>query len=138
MKDTAIRATIALASLVAGAIHFKVVPEHLEEFALFGAFFIALGAFQVLWAGAVMWKPNNLVLWSGVLVNLATIAIWIVSRTAGLPIGPEAGEAEAIGVLDAVSTALEAVVVLGGAYLLSTAGAAEPRRQPAWERERAA
>jgi hypothetical protein len=127
MNGIPMRVTLAAASIAAGVIHFLVTPDHFEEFALFGAFFLALGAFQVLWAGAVLAKPNTIVLLAGVLVSVAVIAIWIVSRTAGLPIGPEAGEPEAVGFLDILSTVLEALVVVVGTYLLITKPESERR-----------
>lgn len=44
-------------------------------------------------------------------VKVITVGIWIWSRTAGLPIGPEAGEPEAIGADDLLATVLEALLV---------------------------
>ena len=55
--------------------------------------------------------------------NAAVVLVWAVSRTAGLPIGPEVWHPEAISALDVVATALEAGLVLGGSILL-----AAPRR----------
>jgi predicted branched-subunit amino acid permease len=39
--------------------------------------------------------------------------MWVVSRTAGLLLGPEAGRAEAVGTADVVATALEVAIVAG-------------------------
>jgi hypothetical protein len=119
MTSTVLRATLALASVGAGVIHFMVTGEHFEEYVPFGVFFLALAIFQVVWAGAVWARPNAFILWSGVLVSAFTIGVWILSRTAGLPIGPEVGEAEAFGLLDTLASALEAMIVLVGAYLLT-------------------
>ena len=44
--------------------------------------------------------------------------MWIVSRTGGVPLGPEAGEREAIGFADVVATAFELAIVMGPALAL--------------------
>jgi hypothetical protein len=51
------------------------------------------------------------VLVAGTIVTIGIVAVWLVSRTAGLPIGPRAGEAEQIGVGDAFATMIELVFV---------------------------
>jgi hypothetical protein len=136
MKRWAIPVVLALASAGAGAIHLKVVPEHLEEFTPFGVGFIALGVFQLLWAAAVLIRPTMLVLAIGLIVSALTIGVWVVSRTVGLPFGPEAGEPEAIGTLDVLSTALEGLVVLGAGYLmLRPAGEKQPAAVPAYRQQ---
>jgi hypothetical protein len=114
-----VRWPIGLLSLVAAVIHFAVTAEHFEEFVLFGVFFLVLAAFQLVWGVVVPQRLSPLVLWVGLVVNLGVIVIWVVSRTSGLPVGPEAGEAEEIGLLDGVSTAAEALIVLGSAWLLT-------------------
>jgi hypothetical protein len=134
MKNTPIRVILALASAGAGVIHFLVTPEHFEEFLLFGLFFLVLGAFQVLWAGGMLAKPNTFVLLAGVVVSAVVIGIWVLSRTAGLPMGPEAGEAEAAALPDILSTVLEGVIVLGGTYLL-LGRAGRTAEEPAWSTE---
>src|SRR3954453_13634854 len=79
---------IALASVLAGAIHLAVAPEHLEEWWLYGAFFVVTGLFQLAYAAPVLRRPTPLVVLTGILVNLAIVLIWVVSRTTGLPITP--------------------------------------------------
>jgi hypothetical protein len=114
-----VRWPLGLLSLLAAVIHFAVTPEHFEEYVLFGVFFVVLAAFQFLWGVVMPQRPSPGVLWLGLVVNLGVIAIWVVSRTWGLPIGPEAGEAEEVGLLDGLSTAAEALIVLGSAWLLA-------------------
>src|SRR5215204_3734622 len=62
--------------------------------------------------------PRDLDLAVGLVVNAAVVAIWIVSRTAGLPIGPEPGTAEPAAFLDVLSTILEIGIVVVTAALL--------------------
>ena len=140
MKGILIRVLIGLASAGAGIIHLMVVQEHLEEFTPFGIGFLVLGLFQLVWAVTVMVKANPPILAVGLVVSALTIGAWILSRTVGLPIGPEAGEPEAIGMLDVMATVLEGVIVLGAAYLLARREWAEerPAEVPAYGQRRAA
>jgi hypothetical protein len=45
-------------------------------------------------------------------MNAAVIGLWLVTRTTGLPVGPEPWEAEAVGTADLLCSGLEAVVVV--------------------------
>jgi hypothetical protein len=121
---TALAAIAAGLSLGAAAIHFAVAQEHFAEYFLFGLFFVALGWFQAIWAQVYMLRRNRSIAWIAIAVNLATVAIWIMSRTVGLPIGAEPWEPEAIGGLDLVSTIFELLLV---GVLLPTVA---PRRFP--------
>src|SRR5690242_7183346 len=90
--------------LISAVIHVVVAPEHFHEYVVFGALFVASAVLQVLWALAASWRPSPAVLAGGIALNLGIAAVWVWSRTAGLPIGPEAGSAEAVGALDVLST----------------------------------
>jgi hypothetical protein len=57
-------------------------------------------------------------------VNALVVITWIVSRTVGVPVGPEAGEAESIGLPDALATSFEALLVAVAAALALRPGAA--------------
>jgi hypothetical protein len=109
-----------LASLSAGAaaIHFAVIFEHFAEYALYGAFFLVISWAQLIWAAVVLWRPSRLWLWLGVAGNVLVIAVYVASRTAGLPIGPDLGHPEPVGGLDMVSVVLEFALVAGCAALL--------------------
>jgi hypothetical protein len=119
----------ALFSAGAAAIHFAVIADHLEEWWVFGLFFAASGVAQLVWAALVVASPSRLVIGVGVFGNAAVVALWIVTRTAGSPIGPDAGMPESVGVADAVATAFELGVIVAGGWL---AGAvrADRRRAP--------
>jgi hypothetical protein len=45
-------------------------------------------------------------------VNAAAVALWVVSRTSGFPVGPHANQSEAITLVDGATAAAEALVVL--------------------------
>jgi hypothetical protein len=101
----------------AGAIHAVAAGEHVAAGSLVVALFALAASAQFAWGLAVYLRPGRGLLWAGVVINLAIVAVWIASRSAGLPIGEHPGSAEPIGLLDSVATADE--LVLAG--LASTA-----------------
>jgi hypothetical protein len=114
----ALRLGIALASAGAATIHFAVIAQHLEEYWLFGAFFIGVAIAQLAWAMVVLIRPSRAVYLVGCVGNAVVAATWVVSRTTGLPLGPESGEPESVGIADAVATAFEVVIAAGAVLLL--------------------
>ena len=123
-------ARVAAAALTAGAgaIHLAVVPDHLREYLLFGIFFAVVGAVQLGAAVALLRPTRRLAV--GVATGQALlVALWLVSRTTGLPIGPQPWTPEEIGVADVACVGLEllAVAVLGVA---ARARAAAPTAAP--------
>lgn len=102
---------LAVMSLAAAGIHFAVIGEHFEEYVLFGVFFALVAWFQALWALGVVVAPTRWTLAVGFIGNAAIACVWFVSRTAGVPIGPEPGIAEPAGLLDVLSTVLELLIV---------------------------
>lgn len=121
--------TTALLVLGSAAIHFAVVPEHLREYVPFGLFFIAAGTAQVALATAILVAPNRRLLLAGSAGTAAIIALWAVSRTTGLPIGPSPGRPEAIGFNDLVCTTMEGI----SALLLARLATRTPRPpRPLW------
>jgi hypothetical protein len=109
-------------SLGAAAIHFAVVPEHFEEWWAFGLFFVTVGWFQALWPMAYLVQPSRQLVWLGIGVNLATVFVWVWSRTAGLPFGPEAGIVENVGSRDLLASVFELVLVAGLLVTLAPGG----------------
>ena len=102
----------AVLSVAAGGIHATVAEEHAREHWAFGVFFVAVAAFQLLWSLGVLTRPSRRLFLLGAAVNLGVVAVWLVSRVVGVPLGPDAGEAEAAGFVDSLATAYEVGVVL--------------------------
>lgn len=121
------RLHLAALSLVAGSIHAVVAVPHFAEYWGFGSFFLALGTFQLAWGVQVYRRPSAGLYRIGAVASLAVIALWIASRTVGLPLGPEPGAAESVGPLDALASAIEVAIALLCASFL---GRALP--VPAW------
>lgn len=102
---------LAVLSAAAGAIHLSVAAPHFDYYWLHGAFFVTLGLAQVAWAGLVLAAPTKLVYAAGAIGNALIIGTWVVSRTMGVPFGPEPWVPEHIGVVDAMATAFEVLIV---------------------------
>ena len=110
---------LAGGSFAVGVIHAGVCPEHFREATLFGLFFAAVAVAQLLWAATVIRRVSRSVLTTGIALQLSAAAVWLASRTTGLPVGPERWHREGIGVLDVVSTLIEVVVALGAIRMLA-------------------
>lgn len=107
----ALNVAAAMLALGAAAIHAAVTPGHLREYAPFGLGFAALAVVQVAVAMAAISGQLRRIQWPVLIVTLAVIGVWVVSRTLGLPIGPEAWHAEPIGLADSVATLFEVALV---------------------------
>jgi hypothetical protein len=115
------RLVLAAGLVGAAAIHAAVIPEHLDEWWAAGLFFVALSLAEVGSATALLvhgraWRTTGLR--AAVLVSAGPLVVWTVSRTVGLPFGPEAGEPEAVGVADVLSCLLELTTLVLALALL--------------------
>lgn len=114
---TFVRWTTATLAIAAGVIHLAQIGPHNDEDPLFGIFFLVVGVLQLA-GGAYLLYPFGAkrlrlaVAWFGVAGSLATIAIWAISRTLGLPFGAEPGAAETVGLADAAADLFELFTAL--------------------------
>jgi hypothetical protein len=99
-------------SWAAGLIHIAAAVAHLDEYALYAVFFEILAVAQFAWGVAVYRAPSRTLLGAGAVVSVLVVVLWIISRTAGLPVGPEPWHAEAVGPLDALASADELILAL--------------------------
>ena len=78
--------------------------------------------FQALWPVAYLLQPSRQLVWLGIGVNVATLFVWIWSRTAGLPFGPEPGIVESVGPRDLLASVFELALVAGLLATLAPVG----------------
>ena len=107
----------AIASLGAAIIHFAVVPAHWQEWPPAGLFFVAIALFQLIWARVVLARTTPPVLAAGIIVNVGALALWALSRTAGAPFGPHAGEPEVVQGADLCALLLQIYVAMGAGWV---------------------
>ena len=127
----ALRLALAAAAIGAGVIHLSVASEHLAEYVPLGIGFVAAGVLQLGWGVAIALRDSRALLYGGAAGSLLFLAVYAMSRTVGLPLGPEAFEPEALGTADLLCCALEIPVALG-AYALARRPAALRGRLRAW------
>jgi hypothetical protein len=113
---------LRLAALIVGftaAIHISAGVEHLKEWWVFAIVFLIAASLQAVWSVAVWRRSSRRLLLFGLALNLGIAIVWAISRTTGLPVGPEALTPESVGFVDAQSTVNELLgCVLIGSCLL--------------------
>jgi len=104
---------VVLFSAAAGFIHALVTPEHFEEGLAVGLFMLAVTVAQMAVVVAGLNRPSRALWAATAAVNVGVLAIWLLSRTTGLPVGPTAGSVEPMGFLDMTCAVYEAALVVG-------------------------
>jgi hypothetical protein len=110
--STTVRWLAAVLSATVGAVHFGYAPHHLSEDWAHGWFFLLLGAYELTFAVLIVTRPRRWLWASALVVGVGSVAVWVVSRTVGLPFGPEALRTEEASAPDIVCTVISAAVVL--------------------------
>lgn len=113
-SDSLPHGALALAGLAgtAGVIHFVATIEHIGSEWDLAVFFALVGAGQVTVGWRIyreVYGVRLLTLAAG--VNLVVALLWIWSRTAGMPFGPESDGVVKVGAGDAIATLLELAFV---------------------------
>jgi hypothetical protein len=105
-------------SLIAGAIHAVAATDHFGEHWSHGSVLLAIAVAQLGWGAWAYAAPSRATFRTGIGLAGGVAVLWLVSRTVGLPVGPETWQPEAAGVADVAATALEALIaVMCAAFL---------------------
>jgi hypothetical protein len=124
---TAVEELVLVAGVLVFAssvIHSVVTADHFDYYWLFGVFFAVVTLAQACWAALIYRQPLNerLLRW-GAVGNALLIVVWAVSRTVGVPLGPQPWQPEPVASIDVLSTLDElAAVVLVTLALASLRG----------------
>jgi predicted branched-subunit amino acid permease len=102
------RCWAGFASLGAGLVHAAVIRDHTGGHAVF---FAAVAAGQLSWGLAALARDRMPAPRWVAGATLAVLAVWVISRTAGIPVGSP----EDVGAADLGAAALELVVLVAGA-----------------------
>lgn len=117
-----LRTVLVMSAAALAVVHLGEAPAHFSEHVTSGLFFVGVAAYQLWWAATMAVRPSRSVLLAAA-GNLGVVVVWVLSRTAGIPLVPGGDDVEAIGYPDVVALALEGVVVYGAmALLLSESG----------------
>lgn len=106
-----------VASAAAAGVHAAMAPAHLRPAPAIGAFFVVAAVGQLAWVAAVLHRPDRELLRWGIVLNLGLVALWLLTRTWGLPLGLVPGP-EPVGPWDLAAATWELVVVAACAALL--------------------
>ncbi len=118
---------MAVSSVSAALIHLAVMPSHFRQSVWYGSFFLGAALGQVYFASMVLSKPSRRWVMAGVAGSTLVVALWLITRIVGVPIGPDNGATEPFGLLDILASVAEiATAVFGGLALHSWSG------RPAW------
>ena len=121
--------------LASSLIHAAMIAIHFEEYWLFGICFAVAAVAQALWTAQVYkHRLDRRLLVAGAAGNAALIVVWALSRTVGMPIGPDAWQAEAISAVDVLSTIDELFAVILIGYVLRLMGTSNPSISPVLQR----
>jgi hypothetical protein len=112
----------AALSITAALLHVWMMPMHFLEWWGYGAFFLGTALCQAA-CGILLLRVTGRVLpVLGILVNGALVVLYVVTRTAGVPIfGPMVGVVEPLGFVDLLATIIELALISTLAALLDGA-----------------
>ena len=130
-----LRSWVAILSLVASLLNVLAATEIMNEWWLYGALFFLIAGFEAFYLFILLFAPwqyddtgarrpelesQGLVFYVLGIVGLAaTIALYIATRTTGLPVlGPSAQAFHAIRPLDLLTRAVEALLIVLVARLI--------------------
>lgn len=110
----------AIGLFLAGSIHAIVFPHRLHVYVPYGLLFAVLAVTQLLLAVAVVRRPVTETVGYVALLSAWIVALWLVSRTTGLPIGPSPWRPAGYGVPEVVASCAELVTAAGCFIVLWT------------------
>lgn len=120
-------------SIAASVVHGALVSSHADEWWLYGTFFMLASAAQGIYGFAILgshmvngspiserWplRYRRAFYLAGMVGNALLVGMYVLSRTVGVPLGPEAGEVEGWDVLGVLTKAMELAVIATLAVLL--------------------
>jgi hypothetical protein len=128
--EIVVRVGAAAALLGSAVVHSSVIAEHNGAWPLAGVFFLSLQTVETMLALAVIFYWSFTTAAAVVVTSVGTVAVWLVSRTAGMPFGPaEFRSPEAVGTPDLACFVLE---LAAAALVIPWALRRLPARRSSW------
>ncbi len=94
-----------------GLLHVIAGQDHFQEWWGYGVFFLVVSLCQFVGGAMLLFKSGRGLYWAGIAGTVVVLAVWTVSRTVGVHIGPDSAAPEPIGLLDALCGGLEVALV---------------------------
>jgi hypothetical protein len=89
------------------AIHLAVIPDHMDHWPVASAFFLALAMAEIACGVLLLGRAGLSVLVAVTAAAVVPLALWVWSRTSGLPFGPNSSVPEPVGLADVAAGLLE-------------------------------
>jgi hypothetical protein len=122
---------VGVCVIVSGSAHGLVTQEHFQEWWGYGVFFlvtaiclIGFGLALVTDAMDPRYMPGDvhrirrLMYALGAIGNASVVGLYVLTRTAGIPLGPGSGSVESVSLVDVVAKTAELLAVAGLVVLL--------------------
>lgn len=119
----------AVATILAGAIHLIIVPEHWGHAPAHGLFFLIVGFLQIVWGIAVWRKPSTRLYYVGVVMAGWLIVLYVLTRVFPAPFGHGP---EGVHAIDVACKLCEAVGMLTLGILIFQGAILNAGRTIAW------
>jgi hypothetical protein len=103
---------VAILSGAAAGIHLGVAPQHFAEWWGYGTFFVLAAAVECALVALLARRPQAWVIQAGIWATLATMLMYLLSRTSGIPLGPATGVVEPVDLPGLAATAAEGALVM--------------------------
>ena len=94
-------------TIEAGVLHLIACQDHFHEWWGYGVFFLVVALCQFAGGTMLLARRSDQLCWVGVAGTIVVLVVWAVSRTWGVPIGPEGDGPEPLGLLDGLCVAAE-------------------------------
>ena len=104
-------AVLALLGLACAGAHAYVCPEHFHEWIVYGIFFMIASALQAAWSILILVRPSRRLILAGATGNAVVVVTFLISRTVGVPFGPDAFRPETFDYLSTVVTVCETALI---------------------------
>lgn len=114
---------------VAGGAHLAALPAHRDAGIAVTLFFLTTAIVQVAAATTILRRAGTSVRAIIVAGNVSLLALWVWSRTVGIPIGSHHGLPESSGPLD-ITAVFAQVVAIGAVLVLSRTRDRAPIKRP--------
>jgi len=124
-------AMIAVLGLACSGAHAFICPDHFHEWVIYGLFFMTASVVQAAWSILILFRPDAWLLLAGAAGNAAIVVTYLISRTLGIPFGPDAFHPESYDALSVAVTACETAIVAISLYTVATRLRARPFGHPA-------
>jgi hypothetical protein len=121
-----IRYFVAICSFAAGLLHLLAMAAHADHHPTLGRAFLAVAVVQIVWGGMLLVDPRRIVVALGALATVASIVVWVFSRTKGISWFPGLNEVEPLEWRDVVTQFFQILAVAGAIVLLLPASVHQP------------